>query len=272
MKYLYPNEDFTGYREIVKIGDPAEYVGLGILRLKARETYAGETKGEEAVLVIMSGKCDVKVNGISYPDLGGRKDVFSGKATAVYVPINSKFEVIEAEGYDLEVAVCFAKADKAFEPFVVRPEEVKCNHRGILNYQRDVHDIVVDNCEGRVHRIVVGETYSYPGQWSSYPSHKHDTYNPPHETKMEEVYHFKVKPAEGFGIQVLYNDDLSLREAYMIKDGDTVFIPEGYHPVAAAPGFQVYYLWVMAGDYGRKLTPKDDPKISWLNYVGPMLK
>lgn len=272
MKYFYPAQDFKGYREIIKIGDPSEYTGFGILKLEANETYKGETKDKEIVLVVMSGKCNIKVNGLWYPNLGERKDVFSGKATAVYVPVNSKFEVTESQGLNVEVGVCFAKAEKYFEPFVVKPEEVVCNHRGILNYQRDVHDIIGDNAEGRVHRIVVGETYSYPGQWSSYPSHKHDTYNPPYETSMEEIYYFKVKPADGFGVQVIYTDDFSLREAYIIKDGDTVFIPKGYHPVAAAPGFQVYYLWVMAGNYGRKLIPKDDSKLTWLSYITPMLK
>jgi len=70
----------------------------------------------------------------------------------------------------------------------------------------------------------------------------------------------------------MYTDDLSLREAYILKDGDSIFIPRGYHPVAAAPGFQVYYLWVMAGNYGRKLIPRDDPKLGWLGNIGPMLK
>jgi len=178
LKYFYPGEDFKSYKEIVKIGEASEYTGLGLLKLGAKETHAGETKNAEVVLVIMSGKCDVKVNGLSYTNLGGRKDVFSGKATAVYVPVNSKYEVTESAGFGLEVAVCFAKAEKQFEPFVIKPEEVVFNHRGILNYQRDVNDIVVDNAEGKVQRIVVGETYSYSGQWSSYPSHKHDTYNP----------------------------------------------------------------------------------------------
>ena len=272
MDYFYPSKDVKGYAQVVKVGKELEYCGFGLLKLEAGEIYESKTCDEEAVLVIMSGKCHVSVSGEEFTDLGGRKDVFSGNPTSVYIPIESSYKVEEAQGLPLEVAVVSAKAEKKFEPFVVRPEEVVCNHRGILNYQRDVRDIVVDNAGGKVHRIVVGETISCPGQWSSYPSHKHDDYNPPYEAKMEEVYHFKIKPEGGFGVQVMYNDDLSLRKAYMLKDGDTVIIPEGYHPVVAAPGFQVYYLWVMAGDYGRKLTPKDDPKLLWLNNVGPMLK
>ena len=88
---------------------------------------------------------------------------------------------------------------------------------------------------------------------------------------MEEIYHFKVNPGQGFGIQVMYNDDMSLKESYIVQDGDSVAIKEGYHPVAAAPGYSVYYLWVMAGNSGRKLTPCDDPKHAWVKAVEKMV-
>jgi 5-deoxy-glucuronate isomerase len=70
----------------------------------------------------------------------------------------------------------------------------------------------------------------------------------------------------------MYDDELSLREAYLLKDGDAAFLPRGYHPVAAAPGFQLYYLWVMGGSRGRVLTPRDDPKLTWMQNLGPMLR
>lgn len=269
MSYFYPAQQYRGFRQVVKIGETTEYSGLGLLALSAGETYAADTQGEELVLLLLAGKCQVKVGNQVYDNLS-RKDVFTERASAVYVPINSHYEVLAQN--QLEIAVTAAPAAKQFTPFVVRPEEVIFNHRGILNWQRDVYDVVVDNAEGKVDKIIVGETYSFPGQWSSYPSHKHDTYNMPYESKMDEIYYFKVKPTEGFGVQVMYSDDLSLREAYMVKDGDCVALPKGYHPIAAAPGFQVYYLWVMGGAYGRKLTPNDDPKLKWLQNIGPMLK
>lgn len=89
---------------------------------------------------------------------------------------------------------------------------------------------------------------------------------------MEEIYHFKVNPEQGFGIQVMYNDDMSLKESYMVRDGDSVAIKEGYHPVAAAPGYEIYYLWVMAGNSGRKLTPYDDPNHAWVKAVEKWFK
>ncbi|HHW03088.1 MAG TPA: 5-deoxy-glucuronate isomerase [Thermoanaerobacterales bacterium] len=261
MSYLYTFKEQIGFKEVIKPGDVTKYTGFSLLTLGAGESYKAKTCDNEVVLVILSGKANVKVDDVKYENLGERKDVFSGRATSVYIPLGSAYEVAEAQGEKLEVAVLSAVAEKKFAPFVVKPEEVVVNHRGVPGYQRDVHDIIVDNAEDKVDRIVVGETFSYPGEWSSYPSHKHDTFNPPEETMMEEIYFFKVNPPEGFGIQVMYNDDLSLRDAYIIKDGDVVVIPEGYHPVASAPGFKVYYLWVMAGPYGRKLKPKDDQKL-----------
>lgn len=208
MNYFIPFEEYDGYKDVAKLGDKIRYTGLGLLRLKAKETFDFSVKKEEVVLVILSGNCNIVVNNKEFKNLGTRKNVFSGKATAVYVPIDSKIQVKESMGFDAEIAIAYAKAEKSFEPFVIKPEDITRNHRGIMNYRRDVDDIIVGNVEGKVHRIVVGETYTYPGNWSSYPSHKHDKNAPPFETNMEEIYHFRVNPKEGFGIQVLYDDDL----------------------------------------------------------------
>lgn len=271
MSYFVPASDQMGYRQIFKIGEKTPYTGCGLLRLPAGESYSSKTVNEEIVLLLLSGQCDIDVEAETFKDLK-RKDVFTERASAVYVPMGCAYTVKAAESIGVEIAVLSAIAGKKLSPFIVRPDEVIVNHRGMLNWQRDVHDIIVENAEGKVDKIIAGETFSYPGQWSSYPSHKHDTQNPPFETKMDEIYYFKVKPAEGFGVQIMYNDDLSLREAYMIKDGDTVALPAGYHPVGSAPGFQVYYLWVMAGPHGRKLAPCDDPKLAWIHNAGAMLK
>ncbi|MCR4429881.1 MAG: 5-deoxy-glucuronate isomerase [Tepidanaerobacteraceae bacterium] len=261
MEYFYPYKEQKGYRDIIKAKDMMKYVGAGLLTLDANESYSSKSGEMEIVLVILSGKVCVQVDDISFENLGERKDVFSGRATAVYIPKDSSYKVVEAQGSQVEIAVLSSTAERKFMPFVIKPDEVMVNHRGMPGYRREVHDIIVENGEGKVDKIIVGETFSYPGEWSSYPSHKHDKFEPSYETEMEEIYLFKVKPREGFGVQVMYNDDYSLRNAYIIKDNDAVAIPEGYHPVAAAPGFKLYYLWVMAGSSGRKLTPRDDSKL-----------
>lgn len=272
MNWLIPYAETTGYRRLVTPGKEMQQIGLGLINLAPGGQVELATDEAEAVLVILAGTCTVEVDGVTYAGLGARRDPFSGRATSVYVPRESQYRVTNTGNYGMEIAVVTARAERKFPAFVVRPEEVAVNHRGALNYQREVHDIVVDNAEGRVDRIVVGETFSFPGHWSSYPPHKHDTYNPPFESEMEEIYHFRIKPSNGFAAQFVYTGDNRVRQAYMIGNGDSVILPYGYHPVAAAPGYQVYYLWVMAGERGRKLTPCDDPNHAWISNVAPMLR
>jgi len=110
----------------------------------------------------------------------------------------------------------------------------------------------------------VGETYGVPGNWSSFPPHRHECHRPPQETELVEVYHFRVAPAERFGVQLLYTEDGEMSEAFIVRNGDTVEIPKGYHPVGAPPGVNLYYLWFLAGNHGRKMIPYDDPAFAGL--------
>ena len=91
--------------------------------------------------------------------------------------------------------------------------------------------------------------------------------DPPGEAPYEEIYYFRVKPSQGFGIQRVYTsegDQAPLDEVYVVEDGDTVALPRGYHPVAAAPGYELYYLWALAGE-GREFGAwSDDPRHAWV--------
>ena len=102
------------------------------------------------------------------------------------------------------------------------------------------------------------------GNWSSYPSHRHDVNNPPAELDMEETYFYLFDPVQGFGFQSIYTPDGALNEAYRVQDHDTVAIAEGYHPLVGAPGYQMYYLWTMAGSQGRGLISSMDPAHAWV--------
>lgn len=271
MKRFYEKQEFKGYKEVITKEAELEVIGFDLIRLEPKESISCKSGEYELGLVILSGTCSVTAENFEAAELGSRRNVFDGKPATVYIPRDTQYNVM-AEGYGtLEIGVCKVKADKKYEPFVVRPEDITTEHRGKLNWQRDVNDIITSKYEGKVDKIVLGETYGCAGQWSSYPSHKHDTDNMPYEVNMEEIYHFKVNPVQGFGIQVMYNDDMSLKESYIVRDGDSIAIKEGYHPVAAAPGYSVYYLWVMAGNSGRRLTPCDDPKHAWVKAVEKMV-
>lgn len=272
MKHFYEKQDVKGYQTVVDEQSGLEVIGFDKIILEPGQSLELDSGEYELGLVILAGTCDVVAGEFKAENKGIRNNVFAGKPTTIYIPRDTEYTVT-AKGYiTLEIGVCKVKADKKYQPFVVEASEVVTEHRGQLNWQRDVNDIITSKYEGRVDKIVLGETYGCPGQWSSYPSHKHDTDNLPYEVNMEEIYHFKVNPSQGFGIQVMYNDDFTLNESYMVRNDDTIAIKEGYHPVAAAPGYSIYYLWVMAGTSGRKLTPNDDPKHAWVKAVEQMVK
>jgi 5-deoxy-glucuronate isomerase len=272
MQHFYKAKESQGYAEVVDSASGLEHLGFDLIRLEKGNEIEQESGTYELGLVIFSGTCDIHCEGHQFLNLGNRRDVFSGKPTTVYIPIEAKYSVKAVGEGILEIGVCKVKATKKYEPFVVKPEDVISVHRGQLNWQRNVNDIITHKYEGKVDKIVLGETYGYPGQWSSYPSHKHDVDNMPYEVNMEEIYHFKVNPPQGFGVQVMYSQDLSLDECYTIRNGDSVAIKKGYHPVASAPGYEIYYLWVMAGNSGRVLTPNDDPNHAWIKSVEAMVK
>jgi 5-deoxy-glucuronate isomerase len=266
MRLLRRTAAADGYRAVVRPGAAGlKYLSFGVARLVDGRRWASRTGREEAVLVILGGRCDVSCGGRNWRNLGQRENVFEGRATAVYIPPGKSFSVQGAG--QAELAVCRSAAEDgggealAGQAYVVGPDEVESRIVGAHNWRRRVEDIVGAGKPAR--RLLVGETYNEPGAWSSYPPHKHDVNAPPDEVKMEEVYHFRVNPRNGFGVQRIYTADGEIEEVYAVREGDTVIIPRGYHPVAAAPGYAVYYLWILAGEE-RKMRPRDDPQHAWV--------
>jgi 5-deoxy-glucuronate isomerase len=98
---------------------------------------------------------------------------------------------------------------------------------------------------------VLGEVITFPGKWSSYPPHHHP---------QPEIYHYRFQRPEGFGLCQIGE------EAYMLRNRDTVIIPAGaVHPHAAAPGYAMFYIWVIRHlDGARYGTPTFVPKHSWV--------
>ncbi|MFZ5816504.1 MAG: 5-deoxy-glucuronate isomerase [Bacillota bacterium] len=248
-----------GRIDIANPGQELQMVGLSLLRLDEGESYTGETGAEEIVLVILGGRARISAAGQDLGILGERANVFAGRAHAVYVPCHTGYSVTGASA--VEIAICRAPSEKPGRVQVVTPDQVVVHQRGKDLFQRRVEDIVADNVEAD--RIVVGETFNATGHWSSYPPHKHDEENPPVESKMQEIYLFKINPQHGFGVQVMYTTDGEIDQAYRILDGDVTLLPKGYHPVAAAPGYQIYYLWAIAGEH-RQMRPNDDPAHAWV--------
>ena len=101
------------------------------------------------------------------------------------------------------------------------------------------------------------------GNSSSYPPHKHDQDNLPHESALEETYYHRIRPPQGFAFQRVYTDDRTLDETMAVHDHDVVCVPRGHHPCGAPYGFEMYYLNVMAGPL-RKWRFVPAPEVEWI--------
>jgi 5-deoxy-glucuronate isomerase len=113
--------------------------------------------------------------------------------------------------------------------------------------------------EHEADKLMINEVYTPGGNWSSYPPHKHDTHNPPHELAMDEFYYFRTDHPDGYGLLRQYNAAGTEDETVTIHDGDLVALRKGYHLVAAPPGYSVYYLAVLAG-VTRSMAASTDPR------------
>jgi 5-deoxy-glucuronate isomerase len=220
-----------------------KYVGFALQRLGLGDRTGGDTNETEVCLVLVTGKAHVSVDGKDLGELGQRMTPFEGEPYSVYVPAGHKWDVVATT--DLELAICMAPGGGNFEPRVIAPGSNPPITRGTGTNTRYVTNILPET--DPAHSLLVVEVITPGGHTSSYPPHKHDTDNLPHESLLEETYYHRLNPPQGFAMQRVYTDDRSLDEALVIEDGDVTLVPSGYHPVAAVHGYDLYYLNVMAG-------------------------
>lgn len=237
-----------------------EMIEVDMVRLQTGETKTYNEMDKEYGLVILGGKCTVEGEGFKYAKIGKRKNVFDGPATCVYIPRNRKFTITGVN--DVSIAVSKCPAEKDFEPVLVKPEDVIIKDLGKTGWERQAHFVLDERIPANL--IYIGEAYVSSGNWASYPPHKHDDDNMPTEGLMEEVYYYEFDKPQGFGIQRVYTKEGDIDETYTVASGDFVEIPRGYHPFCCAPGYNNYYLWIMAGENrGFFMTTEEGHK--WLN-------
>jgi 5-deoxy-glucuronate isomerase len=225
------------------------------LRLDPGTSTTFRLADEESVVVLQQGKGTFAAGGKTWPV--SRSGVFTERATALYLPPG--VELTATAETTLEAVLMSTPAPAGGPATLITPDQIEVNARGRANYTREVHNIFVT--DSHVQRLMIGETYNPPGNWSSYPPHKHDGKDG--EPVLEEVYYFTIDPPQGFGQQILYTND-GESATHSVKDGDAVLLPYGYHPVAAPPGYRVCYLWGMAGAQ-RKLALHEDPAHKWIH-------
>ena len=236
-----------------------EFLTLQSLQLSRGEQFRAETGSRELGIVLLGGTCSVESSRGSWTKIGRRPNVFAGMPYGLYLPIQTSFTITADSNCDL--ALCYSKAEHNFPPKLVTPPDVAVEIRGAGNATRQINSIFPPDFPAD--RLIVVEVYTPAGGWSSYPPHKHDVHNPPGEVDLEEIYYYRIDKPEGFAIQRVYTSDRHLNETITARDGDMVLVPEGYHPVVAAHGYNVYYLNSLAGS-ARSLANSEDPDHKWV--------
>jgi 5-deoxy-glucuronate isomerase len=190
-----------------------------------------ETGPRETALLCMHGGCSVVVDGARHA---------LAQYDAIYVPRGRTVEVTTDSHVDL--VECAAEVDGDYPLQLVPYESVKQNPAqkftaGGPSTSRDLNIVIGDNVNAG--RILMGFTKSQPGNWTSWPPHEHTAL-------LEEVYVYFDMPAPAFGIQLVYEDTQTPELVRIVRDGDAVLMPAGYHPNVAAPGHGINFIWMMA--------------------------
>jgi 5-deoxy-glucuronate isomerase len=221
------------------------HVGFSLYRLRSGETIAEACGDREVILVMVEGKAAIEGGGRDWGVLGDRMSVFEKSPPhCLYLPDGSDWKA--AAETDCVIAVCSAPGKGAHQARRIGPDGITLTQRGEGTNTRYINNIAMEN-EDYCDALLVTEVFTPAGHWSSYPSHRHDEDDFPRITYLEETYYHRLNPADGFGIQRVYTDDLQLNETMAVHDGDVVCVPRGHHPCGAPHGIEMYYLNVMAG-------------------------
>lgn len=247
-----------------------DFSGLRILELGPGESQSFDTGEAETLVLSLSGSAQVETEGRTFT-LIGRDTVFSGVSDLVYVPRDARCTVSSVAGgrFALPSARCAAKLPVTYLPATDIPSEL----RGAGQASRQVNNFGIPGVLD-ADRLIACEVLTPGGNWSSYPPHKHDEERDG-ETRLEEIYYFEIAagPAgPGIGYQRVYgHDGADIDVTTEVGDGDVVLVPHGWHgPSIAAPGYDLYYLNVMAGPgEERAWLICDDPRHAWVRDTWP---
>jgi 5-deoxy-glucuronate isomerase len=260
--------------------DPATagwaYTGLRVLDLVPGEpVVVAGSDSELCVLPLSAERLAIETPALDQFRLDGRSGVFARVSDFLYVGRDTDFEMVSETGG--QVAIASSKCENRLPPKYGPAEGVSVEVRGGGQATRQISNFLSPETWDHADKLMCVEVYTPDGNWSSYPPHKHDD-SPECEVNNEEIYYFRIGDAgttnysvDGFGMHRTYTGDevtgdLAIDENVVVRDGDVFLVPRGYHgPCIAAPGYDMYYLNVLAGPDGdRSMAFCDDPAHHWI--------
>ncbi len=237
------------------------YVGFSLYRLQPGDVAAEVTGETEVILVLVEGKAQVTAAGQDWGVLGDRMNVFEKTPPhCLYVPNGHDWQATATTQCTL--AVCAAPGRGGHAARRLGPDGITLTQRGTGQNTRFVNNIAMEALDV-ADSLLVTEVFTPDGNWSSYPSHRHDEDDFPRMTYLEETYYHRLNPAQGFAVQRVYCEDGSLDETMAVKDHDVTLVPRGHHPCGVPYGYELYYLNVMAGPR-RNWSFQNDPDHDWI--------
>ena len=249
------------------------FTGLQVRRLAPGLPLTLRTEESELFVLPLAGSLRVEV-GVEVFDLQGRESVFSRVTDFCYVGRDSVMTLVSEAG--AEAALPSSRCEVALPPAYGPADDVPVEVRGAGPATRQVANFGVPGAWDHADRLVCCELLTPDGNWSSYPPHKHDA-SEPCRVVNEEIYYYRIARgpdgSEGFGYHTTYTGPeheaaglAAIDDTHRVGDHDVVLVPHGYHgPCVSAPGYEMYYLNVMAGPGAeRELAFCDDPAHGWV--------
>ncbi|WP_394275107.1 5-deoxy-glucuronate isomerase [Luteococcus sp.] len=239
--------------------------GLKVIKLEAGVSQELQTGDDEVLVLPLQGGCTVEVDGEVH-ELAGREGVFKGVTDFVYVPRNKSLIITSAAGGRFAIPTSKATSDLPVARY--GKDQVRTDLRGAGDCSRQVNNYCLNNGVPTSH-LLVCEVLTPGGNWSSYPAHKHEEFSEV-ERELEEVYYFEVAAGPdgpGFALHRTYGTpERPIDLLAEVHDRDIALVPHGWHgPCVAAPGYDLYYLNVMAGPAEDQVwLAIDDPQHHWI--------
>ena len=237
-----------------------DWISCSTHRLGAGQLIERSGDGQEVAVVVLEGSADVLAGGRRFADVGSRATVFDGPPPPVVLVAAGESLTISTQDA-ATVLVASAPSGDAVPTRLIEPATMRVEERGSGQTARRVHHLLPPDAAAS--RLILVEVFTPGGNWSSYPPHKHDTEDQPHESLLEELYYYRFARPQGFAFARVYTADRSLDQALTPMDGDMVLVARGFHPVGMPAGYDGYYLNVMAGP-SRLWNFTLDPDHAWL--------
>lgn len=224
-------EYVSGYNPITFVDDKNDIskMDFGIIKLQAGDTYRTAEKKERAILLI-HGAAEIEYGGVL--ESVKRGSFLDENAVCLHLPESENVTITAS--CDTEFAYEAVYNSNRFNTKLYTQNECKTENFGKNEFGDTANRFVrtvIDDSIAPYSNLVIGEVINRPGKWSSYPPHHHI---------QPEIYHYRFYPEQGFGFCS------EGENVYKVHNGDTAVIRGGVvHPQVAAPGYAMYYLWMI---------------------------